>query len=69
MNTRKPNLPLFYVEESPALWVRAVTATSDRHSAALCQRQWHDAALAQARVTARAGMASPAGVATDERLN
>ncbi|MBS0421223.1 MAG: hypothetical protein JSR66_26180 [Proteobacteria bacterium] len=48
MSTRKPNLPLWYVEESPALWLRAVTATSDRHAAALCKRQWRDAVVAQA---------------------
>ena len=48
MSTRKPKLPLLYVEEQPTLWLRAVTAMPDRNAAALCKRQWRDAAVAQA---------------------
>jgi hypothetical protein len=52
MSTRKPKLPLLYVEEQPALWLRAITATSDRNAAALCKRQWRDAVVAQTSVIA-----------------
>jgi hypothetical protein len=52
MSTRKPKLPLLYVEEQPALWLRAITATPDRNAAALCKRQWRDAVVTQTSVIA-----------------
>jgi len=45
MSTRKPQLPLIYVDEQPALWLQAVTATPDRNAGALCRRQWKDSAV------------------------
>jgi len=43
MSTRKPKVPLLYANESPQLWLQAVTATVDRNAAAVCQRQWQNA--------------------------
>jgi hypothetical protein len=40
MSRRKPKLPLLYVEEQRALWLRAVTATVERNAAAVYQGQW-----------------------------
>jgi hypothetical protein len=56
MSTRKPKLPLLYVEEQPALWLQAVTATPDRNAAALCKRQWRDAVVAQTSVVDRGSL-------------
>lgn len=56
MSTRKPKLPLLYVEEQPAIWLQAVTATVDRNAAAACQRQWqssYGSSPAQARFVTR----------------
>jgi len=47
MSTRKPKLPLLYVEEQPALWLQAVTATPGRNAAALCKRQWRNSVATQ----------------------
>lgn len=40
MSTRKPKPSPLYTNESPSLWLQTVTATVDRNSAALCQKQW-----------------------------
>jgi len=52
MSTRKPKLPMLFVEEQPALWLRAVTATPDREAAMLCKRQWCNAVVSKNAVAA-----------------
>jgi hypothetical protein len=39
---RKPKTSPLYMSESPSLWLQTVTASVDRNSAAVCQKQWQN---------------------------